>query len=198
MAPSKRPGDNLIATLKKSIVDLEDFQVQLALGKAEATDKYEDVKKKFNRFLHTTKVKYLTGTKAKVLGEFEELQVQLALGKADSLDTFNTQKKKIFSAISKLEKLVQNESRAINKEVAEGIHHEIEKFRIKLEVLRVHYESGKMDVKEEFETRKHEMAESVARLKTRFNVAVSAQKRQERHQVLKKAYRDMKKTFVKA
>ena len=44
--------DKVIVALRKSAVELEEFQVQATLGKAEAKDKYEEVKKKFNLFLH--------------------------------------------------------------------------------------------------------------------------------------------------
>ena len=38
--------DKVIGALRKSAVELEEFQVKAALGKADAQDKYEDVKKK--------------------------------------------------------------------------------------------------------------------------------------------------------
>ena len=39
--------DKVVQSLKKAVVEVEEFQVQAALGKAEAQDKYEEVKKKF-------------------------------------------------------------------------------------------------------------------------------------------------------
>lgn len=198
MATAHNIGDNLIAGLKKSVTELEKFQVQLALGKAEATDEYEKLKKGFRNFLHDAKLKYISGKQKaeKALGEFEELQVQLTLGKADSIDAFNTQKKNILSALSKLERLIQAKSKKVTAEVEEELRHEIEKFRIKLEVLRVHYELGRMDAKDEFESRKNELSGSVAKLRAKFNAATASRKREERHNELKKAYRAMKKTFV--
>lgn len=198
MATAHNPGDNLIAGLKKSVTELEKFQVQLALGKAEAADEYEKLKKGFRSFLHGSKLKYISGKQkaAQVLGEFENLQVQLALGKADSIDAFNAQKKNILSALSKLEKFIRAKSKKVTANVEEELSHEMEKFRIKLEVLRVHYELGRMDAKDEFEKRKHELSEEVAKLRAKFNAATASRKREERHDELRKAYRAMKKTFV--
>ena len=44
--------DKVISALRKIAVNLEEFQVKTALGKAEALDKYEETKKKFNLFIH--------------------------------------------------------------------------------------------------------------------------------------------------
>jgi hypothetical protein len=200
MATTNKIGDNLVAILKQSVTDLENFQLQLALGKAEAADEYEKAKKSFHSFLHEAKLKYLPGKQkaTKALNAFEELQVQLALGKADSIDLFTAQKKKIMTAVSKLEKFMAVKAKTVSAEVEEELRHELEKFRIKLEVLRVQYELGRMDARDEFESRKHEFADAVAKLRLKFNAATASQKRQERHDELKKAYRAMKKTFSHA
>ena len=49
--------DKVIGALRKSAIELEEFQVKATLGKAEAQDKYEEVKKKFNLFLHESEFK---------------------------------------------------------------------------------------------------------------------------------------------
>ena len=49
--------DKVIGALRKTAVELEEFQVKAALGKAEAQDKYEEVKKKFNLFVHDSEFK---------------------------------------------------------------------------------------------------------------------------------------------
>ena len=49
--------DKVIGALRKSAIELEEFQVKAALGKAEAQDKYEEVKKKFNLFIHDSEFK---------------------------------------------------------------------------------------------------------------------------------------------
>ncbi|HET6992401.1 MAG TPA: hypothetical protein VFJ43_13795 [Bacteroidia bacterium] len=198
----KRIGDNLISTLKKSINELEEFQVQIALGKAEAKDKFEEVKKKLNSFLHTTKQKINAGKikAAGIRGDFEELQVQLALGKAESIEAFNEQKKKISYAISKLEKSLENKTLFLSAELDEKLRHEFEKFKIKMEVLRVQFELGKLDAKDAFEEKKHEFAEGLAFLKAKFEARkkASAKTRQLRHAEMKEAYKHVKKAFIQA
>ncbi len=201
MATEKKMGDNLITALRKSVSDLEDFQVQFSLGKAEAKDKFEELKKKFNEFLHSSKQKMAIGKekKTQLHADFDDLQVQLQLGKAETLDLFLEQKKKIFSAISKFEKSMENKARKFTDDLDETIRHELEKFRIKMEVLRVQYELGKSDAKNEFEERKHELEANIAKLKAKFagRKKVISRTRQIRHAELKEAYKHMKKAFVK-
>ena len=43
--------DKVIGALRKSAIELEEFQIKAALGKAEAQDKYEEVKKKFKEHI---------------------------------------------------------------------------------------------------------------------------------------------------
>ena len=57
--------DKVISALRKTAVEFEEFQVQAALGKAEAQDKYEEVKKKFNLFIHDSEFK-IKGLKKKL------------------------------------------------------------------------------------------------------------------------------------
>ena len=59
--------DKVIEALRKTAVELEEFRVQAALGKAEAQDKYEEVKKNFNLFIHDSEHK-VKGIKVKIEG----------------------------------------------------------------------------------------------------------------------------------
>jgi hypothetical protein len=197
----KKPGDTMISALKKSISELEEFQVQMALGKAEAHEKFDELKKKFKGFINSTKQKISAG-KAKVAAlrtDFDELQVQLSLGKADSIEKYNEQKKKILFAISKIEKSMENKTAFLNTDLDEKLRHEIEKFRIKMEVLKVQFELGKLDAKDEFEERKHEFSEGITKLRLKFinRKKEAAKSRQLRHSEMKKAYKNMKKAIVK-
>lgn len=89
--------DKVIGALRKTAVELEEFQVQAALGKAEVQEKYEEVKKKFNLFIHDSesKVKSIKEQIEELNTKFDELRVQLALGKAETKEIFKKQKKTI-------------------------------------------------------------------------------------------------------
>ena len=191
---SSKIANTLISGIKKAQVDLEEFQLQLALGKAEARDKYEDVKKKFNKMVHETKLKVneLKGKKDELQSRLEELQLQLALGKADTIDAFNEQKKKITRALSNLEK--ELEKNHFTAEVHTKLQHEIERFKIKMEILRLHFELKKGDIKEEFEDKKAEFLKQVEKMKAK----ISGNKIQTENfsTEIKNAYKHLKKAFA--
>lgn len=190
--------DSLVSRLKKSQVDLEEFQLQLALGKAEAKDKYEDAKKKLNRIIHEarTKAKDIKAKKNEIQAELEKLQLQLALGKAETKELFEEQKKRIIRALNSLDKKLKD-----NKYTAEAyvkLHHEIEKFKIKLEILNLHYQEGKLDTKFEFEQRKAEFLKKVNALKEKITEKGKTKQSEQFYTDMKIAYRHLKKAFLGA
>lgn len=188
-------GDNFIARLRKSASQLEEFQLQLALGKAEAADQYEAIKKKMKTKIRAAKKSILdAGTDAEdaLLGTIEELEVQLALGKAETRDQFAEQKKRIFRAINRLDKELDPEH------ADEQIRHEMETFRIKMELLDLHYSLGAMDARDKFQVEKHKLEETLAKLKVKYTVkkADVLKDVDQRKAELKEAYRHLKKAVT--
>lgn len=163
-------ADKIINGLRKAAVELEEFRVQAALGKAEAHDAYEGAKKVFNKYVHEAKgrfenAKHAANEKSTELkAMFETLQVQLALGKAETKEVFEAQAKKISKALGEIENLIKK-NKTTDLYYAE-LQMEIEKFRIKLDILKLQYELRKMDVKEEFEAKKKEFSRALADIKT--------------------------------
>lgn len=161
-------SEKIAEALRKAAVELEELQVQFSLGKAEASDKYEEIKKSFNHFAHEAKLKFQAGKEKSndIAALFEELQVQLNLGIADGKDAFNAQRKKILDSVKKLEDKIN--SSELGSEVIQGLKVEIEKFRIKLEILRLRFELGKMEAKDEFESRKTDFKDKIDEMKLKF------------------------------
>jgi hypothetical protein len=140
--------DKAVAGLRKAAAELEEFQLQLALGKAEATDKYEYIKAKLKKVISdsiiATKQKMRTsGLQAKL----EELEVQLSLGKAETRDAFAEQRKRISILISEIEN--ELEKVAKDSEFYIELKENLFKFSVMVELLRVHYELGKMEMRDE-------------------------------------------------
>ncbi|WP_411895530.1 hypothetical protein [Winogradskyella sp. A2] len=160
--------DKVITALRKSAVELEEFQVQAALGKADAQDKYEEIKKKFNHFIHDSEYK-IKGIKQKieeVNTMFDELQVQLALGKAETKDAFKKQKKELLAKLHKIEvKIKTNET--LNRIYALALI-EIEQFKIQLEILEQKFNTEKVKAEESFEKGKHDFNSFIERLKGKY------------------------------
>lgn len=136
---TKEVTDKIIDGLKKAALEIEEFQLQFALGKAEAKDKYEIIKKDLNHFIHETSLKVDNNLDkaSEYKTKFEELQLQLSLGKADTIDTFKTQKSKIIKVIEEIEYLIKHNK--VNQEYVPALKIELEKFKVKLDVLYVSY-----------------------------------------------------------
>ncbi len=105
-------GDKTIDFLKNTVVSLEELQVQASLGKAELSDKLEEIKKdslnKFNnlksgvnRLVSDGKDTYLD-----LKEKLDHFEVQLALGKAETMDEINHQKKNLINTINKIKKVI--------------------------------------------------------------------------------------------
>ena len=106
---TKTPIEKIVDGLRKTAVELEKLQVQASLGKAEAKEKYDDMRKKYNNYLrdaeqHVDKVKADVKSKYKDLKPLiESLHVQFALGKAEAKEVVDEQKKKFSKTLSDLE-----------------------------------------------------------------------------------------------
>ncbi len=160
--------DKAINGLRTAAAELEEFQLQVALGKAEAADKYEEVKKKFHETIHEAKVKLNAG-KEKITGlnqKLEELQSHLGSCQAGSKEAFNEQKGRILKTLLEIENILKITE--AGTEFYLTLQHEIEKFRIKMEILQLQFELGKLDAKNEFEAKKAGFAKRIDELKKRF------------------------------
>ncbi len=110
---TKTISNKIISELKKAATELEEFQLQAALGNAEARDAYEKAKKKFSQFIDEAKlnldtIKEAAGKESsKIKAALETLQVHLAIGKADSKEIFEEQSKKIKRALNEIEYLIK-------------------------------------------------------------------------------------------
>ena len=109
METTKTPTEKIIDGLRKAAIELEKFQVQAALGKAEAKDKYEAAKKEFQKYIHEARVR-IDETKSSAESKYkdlkpllESLQVQFALGKAETKKTLDEKRKQFTKALSELE-----------------------------------------------------------------------------------------------
>lgn len=158
--------DKLIDTIRKAQIDLEEFKLQFALGKADARVKYEELKKKFNTSLQKTLIKVKTAqNSAKVQdlrAKLEDLQVQLTLGKAETRDAFNAQRKRILKKIESIEKSLG--AGEFTAEISARLKDELEKFKIKLEILRLQFELNRFDARKAFEARMTEFSKKLKEL----------------------------------
>jgi len=163
-------ADKVAEKLRKAAVELEEFQLQAALGKAEAQNKYEEAKKKLHSVIHETKVSADTNLEAgkekidEVNAKIDQLKVQLALGKADTVDAFKEQKKKILDAAHELEVKIKTNDK-LNRAYTYTLI-ELDMFKVQLEILEDKLKEGKKDVKDAFAAGKKKLNSFIDKLKT--------------------------------
>ena len=162
-------ADALIGNMKKAVSELEEFRVQANLGAAEAKEKYEEAKTLFNSYLSEARQQVEKGKEKtdELKTAFEILQLQLALGKAETKELFEEQSKKITAALAEVERIIRKNETA--NEVYLKLLPEVEKFKIKLEIMRLRFELNKLDKKMDFEEKKKEFAEKLNEIKSRFS-----------------------------
>ena len=160
--------DDLAVWLRKAAIELEEFQGKADKGKAEAMERYEDAKEKFNKIVEEAKTKIEAGQKKydEVNVKLEELKVQLALGKAETKEAFQAQKKKILLALHELE--VKIKTNEVLTRLYAFMLVEIEKFKVQLEILEPKFEKGKEFAKTSFEKGKKEFEEFIDNLNIKF------------------------------
>ncbi len=108
-------GDKVASFLRNAATKLEELQLQTALGKAELSDKMEELKKDAKAKVHQFKSEVNSfvadnqETIDKVKGKLEHLELQLALAKADTMDELNEQKKNIEKAMRELKDFLKKD-----------------------------------------------------------------------------------------
>lgn len=109
MQNNRHLADGFIKGLRNFATLLEEVQLEAALGKAEAKDKWDEFSKDFKKFLHESKMDFKNGTG--VIGglrtKAENLELQYELGKADLKDSVSDAKKKLNIAIQEIDFMLQ-------------------------------------------------------------------------------------------
>ena len=196
-------SEKFIEGLRKAAVELEELRLQAALGKSEARDMYEETKKKLNNYVHEAKQRMedaiiLAKEKSKNLKTlFEELQVQLALGKADTKDMFEDQTKKIIKTLNEIESQIKKNK--TSDVYYSKLQMEIERFRIKLDILKLRYKVNKLEAREEFEEKKSDFLKKLSDVKKRFlkKEEEAENKWEQFRNEISNAYSNLKKEFVR-
>lgn len=127
--------DQVVAGLRTAADELEKLQLQVALGKMEAFDAFEEMKKTYRSINHEVQLKFISGKEKyeDIKQYIDELQVQFELGKADTAEAFHDQKKLILEKLHSLETKIRTNP-TLNNAYAYLIEL-IEKIKAKLEII---------------------------------------------------------------
>lgn len=196
-AENTRIIDKAVDFLRKAAVELEEFQVQASLGKAELEDSYEDAKKTFNQFIHNSKFKIKQGqdTYEDLRGSFDELMVQLNLGKADTIDSFKEQKRNILLKLHDIE--VKIKTNDTLRKLYQSLLIDIEIFKVKLEILETKLEKGSESVKTSYEKGKQEFSDFVEKFKSKYHKSNEETQWEHFQGEMSEAFNHFKQAFTK-
>lgn len=149
--------DQLGKLINKAETELDELRLKVSLGKMNGADLFEDMKKDLRNAFHEISNEIQGEGKEvadSVKSNIESLQLQLALGKAEALDTYEEQKAKIINSIQTLEQNVRDSRNKLSSDAKIKIQNEMEKFRLKMEILQIRYELGRLDLKDNVESKK--------------------------------------------
>lgn len=130
--------------------ELDELALQLSLGKAEARDKFEELKVEFRNKVTALKLQlHQSGEtiRPEVIRTLEEFELQLALGKAETKDRFHEQKIKILQSLNTLEQAGMEWMKTFDSKF---FTHETEKFKLKLEILRLRFDLKAFEMKDAY------------------------------------------------
>ena len=161
--------DHVVNGLRTTADELEKFQLQLGLGKLEAKDMYENLKKDYTHYSHELMLKIDQGKQmaTDVRAKYDDLLVQLALGKAETIEQFEEQRAKILAKIHEVKVAITTNPTLVK--VYSELLLLLEKLEIKLEMLRKNWKPTTDRIKEEFSERKAQVEDLLSKLKTKLN-----------------------------
>jgi len=145
--------------ITKAESEIDELRVKITLGKMNGADLFEEMKKELhNSFTEISgDLKHEAEEFADSLqSKIESLQVQLVLGKAEALDAYEAQKQKINEAITDIEQNIRDTRNKLTYELKLKIQNELEKFKLKMEVLQIRYELGRLDLKDNVESKREQ------------------------------------------
>jgi hypothetical protein len=183
--------------IQKAQTEIDELRLKIALGKMNGADLFEDMKHELKESLHEfrTEVDAKKQEVAETLNEkLANLHLQLALGKAEVLDVYEEQKSIILKTITQLEsELVENRDQ-LHSDVRMKIQNELEKFRLKMEILQIRYELGKIDLKDNIDEKKEKFKKEFEQLIANVKDETSEQLA-EYGKDLKEAYEKLRKSI---
>lgn len=139
-------AENLLAAQQ----EIDELMIQLALGKAEAKDKFEELKKDFKASMASLKLQVLsftgTGLNKKTNDAIEQLENELEKPETNNLIDFELQRTKLLDLVETIQKEV--EQWLSDRQLSHEFINEFEKFKLKLEILKLKFTLKKFEVKD--------------------------------------------------
>jgi hypothetical protein len=177
---------------------LEELEVQMALGKAEAKDAFQSERKNLSKFLNKQKAllkdveKISAEHKKTLLTSLENLEAQLATELPTTKGDFDKFKKGTLEIIYRLE---ANLTEAYG-DLSDAVQEELDDFKVKLDAYRVKLALGDIKDQEALVKRKSELQEEMSELRKMLQKESSAGDRMDLFtEEINQSFTHMKKAF---
>lgn len=158
--------------------ELDELTVQLALGKAEALDKFEEIKRDFRSKIATLKATLhaegLIGVSKDIKARIEKLELALTERKTENREMFVAQKRLILKSLLVLEAEIRKH--LPDREDIQRLLHEFESFKLKLEILRLRFELKRFSINESLHHNTEEVRRRVNAMLFKAHMAVEKAK----------------------
>jgi deoxyribodipyrimidine photolyase len=162
----KRVLINLADKLLEVQSELDELTLQFVLGKADAKEKFEEIKNQFRirlvslrRALSNQKAKNLSGG---ITVRLDEVERELDHGKVEDKEMFHAQKKYIMKALATFETEIRK--RLPDNLDVQHFFHDIESFKYKLEILQLKFMLKRFTLKDEIKSNVDEVRKKVSDL----------------------------------
>jgi hypothetical protein len=165
--------DEMFETGKERMSQLktwvEELEVQLALGKAEAKEVVERERKNLSLYMQEQKKRMkeaedrFEDTKADLIEKFDKLEDRLGKDMADNKEDFDAQKRDILEAIYDLEQTIKDKYGMMADDMREQLDH----FKTKLDGYRVQLALGKYEMEDVLEEKKADIRSAITGVRER-------------------------------
>jgi hypothetical protein len=179
---------------------LEELRLQMSLGKMDASDEFEALKKRYRKYFSSFKQKLsemepgINELRDELKAVLDELELQLALGKAETKEAFETQKenlRRLMDKAKRLAKQLYNENKDKFRDWEEMFNDVCEHLHMQLDYLRLYYHLGKKEADARFADKRHEMEEQLKRMNERLEKLAKAGKEK-----WKEIYAEMQEAYA--
>jgi hypothetical protein len=162
----------LTTFIQKAQEEIDSLRVKAALGRMDATDVLYEMSKDMNHNLQLLSKELRSESSAlasKAEDYMERIRYQVALGKAEAGKAYDERKEQIRRTMMDFDHWLKSDGVGLSPETRLKIQNELEKFRLKMDILRIRYELGRLearDVMQEKQERfKHEFDQIVSTVK---------------------------------
>lgn len=188
----------LTAFINKAQEEADELRVKAALGRMEASEILHELGKEVNTSLHSLShdLKKEGSVLAALANDYlERLRLQLALGKAEAGKAYAERKEAIQKSIQEIESWLKTDGMELPVELRLRLQNEMEKLQLKLDILRIRFELGKLEAREVMEEKKdrfkQDFQEIMATIKTE-----TALRKEEAGNKLRTAYDALRRSWT--